>query len=221
MRSSEKFLEIVKALCSAQGEFESAEKNAVNPHFKSKYTDYAELWKAVKPALQKYGLLVVFTPSTADSGEVVMNTRIVHASSGEWIECEMRCKPLASGPQPMGSVLTYLKRYTLQSLLALPSEDDDGNAASAAPSAKAQAAKERVERTREALKTAPAPAKEGITKDTVFVLGNGDHEKFMVNWLQSKNVAESYWTAVGARMQGQPFVKLGDITKSVLDGAQV
>ena len=30
-------------------------------------------------------------------------------------------------PQKIGSAITYYKRYTLQSLYGLPSEDDDGN----------------------------------------------------------------------------------------------
>jgi hypothetical protein len=35
-------------------------------------------------------------------------------------------------PQKMGSMITYYRRYTLQSLLGLQAEDDDGNAASKA-----------------------------------------------------------------------------------------
>ena len=33
-------------------------------------------------------------------------------------------------PQKLGAAITYLKRYTLQSVYGLPSEDDDGNLAS-------------------------------------------------------------------------------------------
>jgi len=33
-------------------------------------------------------------------------------------------------PQKLGSEITYYRRYTLQSLLALQAEDDDGNKAS-------------------------------------------------------------------------------------------
>ena len=35
-------------------------------------------------------------------------------------------------PQKMGSMITYYRRYTLQSLLGLQAEDDDGNSASQA-----------------------------------------------------------------------------------------
>ena len=33
-------------------------------------------------------------------------------------------------PQKIGSAITYAKRYTLQAVYGLPSEDDDGNEAS-------------------------------------------------------------------------------------------
>ena len=33
-------------------------------------------------------------------------------------------------PQKIGGAITYYKRYTLQALYGLPSEDDDGQAAS-------------------------------------------------------------------------------------------
>ena len=37
--------------------------------------------------------------------------------------------PEISDPQKLGSAITYFRRYTLQSLLALQAEDDDGNKA--------------------------------------------------------------------------------------------
>ena len=40
----------------------------------------------------------------------------------------MRCKDM-DNPHQMGSGITYAKRYGLQSLYGLPSEDDDGNKA--------------------------------------------------------------------------------------------
>jgi hypothetical protein len=40
--------------------------------------------------------------------------------------------------QQKGSEITYFRRYTLQSLLSLEAEDDDGTVASAAPAAPTQ-----------------------------------------------------------------------------------
>jgi hypothetical protein len=38
--------------------------------------------------------------------------------------------PEINDPQKLGSAITYFRRYTLQSLLSLQAEDDDGNMAS-------------------------------------------------------------------------------------------
>jgi hypothetical protein len=38
--------------------------------------------------------------------------------------------PSIQDPQKIGSAITYYRRYTLQSLLSLKAEDDDGNLAS-------------------------------------------------------------------------------------------
>jgi hypothetical protein len=51
--------------------------------------------------------------------------------SGEYISQEFMLKCSKNDPQGMGSAITYAKRYGLQGAVGLPSEDDDGNAASA------------------------------------------------------------------------------------------
>jgi hypothetical protein len=67
---------------------------------------------------------------------------LTDAQTGEIMESKL---PLASqtNPQAMGSQITYYRRYTLQSLLALQVEDDDAqhatNAKTPAPAAKTPA----------------------------------------------------------------------------------
>lgn len=213
MRKSEKYLEVTKALFKVQGAIDSVDKNASNPHFKSTYTDLAGLWKAVKGPLQAAGLLVVQTPGSEPDGTVVMTTTIIHVESGEWIESELRVKPDRAGPQPMGSVITYLKRYTLQSLLAVPSEDDDGNAATTAK------APTRQETARAVNEKATAP-KTGFTKDTIFVFADKEHEKNAMEWLKSKNVAEQHWGAIGVELDGKPFAQIGVVARSIIERAE-
>jgi hypothetical protein len=66
-----------------------------------------------------------------------VRTVIIHAPSGE---TRTSRTPILTrdntDPQKMGSGVSYAKRYGLQSIMGIPSEDDDGNAAtvkSAAP----------------------------------------------------------------------------------------
>ena len=59
-----------------------------------------------------------------------VETIIMH-ESGEFISGEFLLKCSKNDPQGMGSAITYARRYGLQSACGIPSEDDDGNAASA------------------------------------------------------------------------------------------
>jgi hypothetical protein len=99
-------------------------KDSVNPYFKSRYFDINSLLEHVEPVLQKHGLLVV-QPVTTDS----VTTSIIDVETGGSIESVARLTT-SGDPQKLGSEITYLRRYTLQSLLALQAEDDDANAAS-------------------------------------------------------------------------------------------
>ena len=67
-------------------------------------------------------------PITSD-GFAGVETIILH-SSGEWVSNEFMLKCSKNDPQGMGSAITYARRYAYQSVLGIPSEDDDGNNAS-------------------------------------------------------------------------------------------
>lgn len=133
MRTSESIAELAKALAAAQGEMKNAKLNKVNPHFKSRYADLAEIRDTVTPALSKNGLSIAQGTDMTDSGLVVV-TRLMHVS-GQWIESRY---PIAiDKPQAMGSAYTYAKRYSLAAICNIAAdEDDDANAANAAPHAK-------------------------------------------------------------------------------------
>ena len=51
--------------------------------------------------------------------------------SGEFISGEFLLKCSKNDPQAWASAITYARRYALQSACGIPSEDDDGQAASA------------------------------------------------------------------------------------------
>ena len=63
-----------------------------------------------------------------------VRTSLIHAPSGG--QRQSRTPILTkdkTDPQKMGSGISYAKRYGLQSIFGIPSNDDDGNAASARP----------------------------------------------------------------------------------------
>ena len=130
MRTSEQINELATALALAQAEMKNAKLNRMNPHFKSKYADLAEIRDTVTPSLTKHGIAVVNGTDATDGGLHVV-TRLIH-KSGQWIESRF---PIAyDKPQTMGSAITYGKRYNLASIANIAAdEDDDANAANDKP----------------------------------------------------------------------------------------
>jgi len=107
----------------------AAKKGAANPFFKSKYASLEEVIETVRAEAGKVGL--TFTQLVDfDEHHIFVTTIVMHESG----ECVTGRTPVLTkdntDPQKMGSGITYAKRYGLQAAFGLPSEDDDGNAAS-------------------------------------------------------------------------------------------
>jgi hypothetical protein len=128
MTRSESIAELAKALCKAQGAMLFAKKDSANPFFKSKYADLASVVEAAKKPLAENGLSYIQMPR-ADAAGVTVETLLMHVS-GEWIASDLFMVPVKGDPQGVGSCITYARRYSLQAMLGIPAEDDDGNAAS-------------------------------------------------------------------------------------------
>lgn len=128
MRTSDSISKIAAALVIAQKAMTAAAKVATNPHFKSKYADLATVIEAVKAPLNEAGITVLQTV-TNDTTGVMVTTTLLHESS-EWIAETIYLPVPQQTPQAFGSAITYARRYSLQSFVTLPSEDDDGERAS-------------------------------------------------------------------------------------------
>ena len=131
MNKSESIKEIAIAMNKAQSEMSGAKKSSKNPFFKSNYANLEEVIECVKTPFADNGLSFMQFPKAVD-GFAGVELIIMHVS-GEWISQELMLKCAKNDPQGMGSAITYARRYTLQSAAGLPSEDDDGNAASKPP----------------------------------------------------------------------------------------
>ena len=69
------------ALAAAQAEMGGVKKGSVNPAFKSKYADLADVVQAVCGALNSQGIAFYHVPATVD-GSHVMRTVLAHGASG-------------------------------------------------------------------------------------------------------------------------------------------
>ena len=116
-------MSIYKKLFEAKKEIGKISKDAKNPFFKSNYLSLNGLIDAVEEVLVKHDLLLL-QPIEAEW----VKTKIIDVESGEDVSSEMHL-PNITDPQKLGSAITYYRRYTLQSLLGLQAEDDDGNLA--------------------------------------------------------------------------------------------
>ena len=118
---------LAEALSQAQGIMEGAVKDGDNPFFKSHYATLHSTFAACRDPLSKNGLCVIQTTEKGN-GEITVITTLAH-KSGEWIKGELSITPAKTDAQTLGSCLSYLRRYSLQSIVGLSASDDDAEAA--------------------------------------------------------------------------------------------
>lgn len=117
---------IYKAIVKFQGIPKDIKKTVENSYFKNKYAPLSEILNAIREPLLECGLAIMQFPLDND----YLLTRVIH-ESGESIESKYQMIPSDRKPQSKGSCLTYQKRYAINAILGLDSdEDDDGNEAS-------------------------------------------------------------------------------------------
>jgi len=127
---------LVDALAKAQAKITAPERNRsvkvetrAGGTYSFKYATLDHIIDKIRGPLTENSLW--FTQIMKDDqGTYILDTRLMHAS-GQWIACQM---PLIwdgnGGNQQFGSALTFMRRYTLTSLLGIAAEeDDDANAA--------------------------------------------------------------------------------------------
>lgn len=123
---------VFAALAAARAEFARATKDATNPHLKNRYPTLASIIEACDEALGRHRL-TYSQPIVQMPGGPVLRTILVHLDTGDRIESDCpllydtgtRMNPM----QALGSAVTYARRYSLETLLGLMREDDDGEGA--------------------------------------------------------------------------------------------
>lgn len=121
-----------------------ATKDSSNPFFKSSYADLSAVINAVGEAAQ-FGLsftqIVHYENTILTDGEhkqymyrdLYVETVVSHNTDDNKLVSRIPiivADNKKSDPQAMGSAITYAKRYALQAIYGLATEDDDANSAS-------------------------------------------------------------------------------------------
>ena len=115
-------MDIYKKIVKVKQSIGKVSKDAYNPFHESQYFDINQLLEVLEPELQKNKLMLL---QPIIDGAVV--SKIIDLETGEGLVSSLDL-PKLDNPQKIGSCITYYRRYTLQSLLSLQAEDDDGNA---------------------------------------------------------------------------------------------
>ena len=132
MKKSDSIAKLSMAMAKFQKDVKQPMKDAANPFFKSHYVPLENVVEAITTAAAPHGLSFTQYPVNGDNGTIGVATVILH-ESGEFIEYDAiySVPKKANDVQQLGSVITYLRRYSLSSIFGITSDnDDDGNAAS-------------------------------------------------------------------------------------------
>ena len=127
MNKSESIKNLAMALNKAQEVMGGASKDVENPFFKKNYADLGSVIRVLKQPFADNGLSYSQFPVSAGD-KVGVETILMH-DSGEWMSDVLLLPMTKPDPQKAGSAITYARRYALQAIAGIPSEDDDGNAA--------------------------------------------------------------------------------------------
>ena len=128
---SENIAELAKAMVKVQQALEPVAKNADNPFTKSKYATLSQVMEGCRKALSENGVWVFQFTEPSEPTVITLVTKLIHAESEQWVASHLTIPITKHDPQTIGSLLTYMRRYSLSVLVGVVSEeDDDGNAAS-------------------------------------------------------------------------------------------
>lgn len=124
---------LFEALAKAQGQIQTAIRSEVNPKENYRYADLASIWGACRKALSENGIAVVQVPVYGEEDNYVGLRTILGHASGQSIEGSMWMRVDDSSPHALGSAITYLRKYSLASMVGVAADDDDGERAAVTP----------------------------------------------------------------------------------------
>lgn len=129
IQMSESISELATALSATQGELTAVGKSQSGYGYK--YADLASTLELAKPILSKNGLAItqLITPSVKEN--TVGLTSVLMHSSGQYIQTYSEVPKVemkgCNEAQMIGATISYLRRYQVQAMLGMASEDNDAS----------------------------------------------------------------------------------------------
>ena len=174
---SETVIEISKALVKVQAALTPAIKDAKNPFLKTSYASLNSVLESCRQPLRENGLVLVQCPVPAPEhfggAFIGLETRLIHAESGEWISSLMVIPLAKPEPQAMGAAISYGRRYAISAMLGIVSEDDND--------CEMRKPESRLQEARSASQSAEPPNLAGVTYDVqhgqdgrVYIIATGN-----------------------------------------------
>ena len=118
--------EIAAALSKLQGEVLNATKDKQGYNYN--YADLAQVLDIARPLMAKHGLSLTQLPTTQTTGHIGLTSILMH-SSGQSISSffELPIEGQKVVAQSAGSVITYMRRYSLAAILGIAQDDNDAD----------------------------------------------------------------------------------------------
>lgn len=135
MEMSEQISELVKALVAAQLELQDPRKlrtakvrTKSGADYSYSYSGLQDVIPTIRKVLSGHGIAITQCASMGERGPLV-TTQLTHVS-GQYFRSALTM-PSGPSPQDIGSAITYARRYSVEAMLGLAAEDDDGQRAQA------------------------------------------------------------------------------------------
>ncbi len=183
---------------NAQQDIKKIDKDAINPHFKSKYTSLPSILEQFRPVFLEHEL---FYRTKIDGNKLI--TYVEDQHSTEHYSTEMPLLEVAT-MQKLGSSITYAQRYSLLLVMGVAAGmDDDGNDASTKDDPKPSQPKVEADPKQRACTTAEA--------NTIRALMQATEQKDVVVWINNAKILTSiqaldFWERLIAKLK-EPLKK--------------
>lgn len=125
---SEKFDVVLSKLMKAKQEIGAVKKDSKNPFHKSNYASLNAYIDASEDHLLENGLILTQAGNGSFTEPMIIAT-LIHPESGQWIKSYFPILNPKQDSQGLGAAVTYMRRYSIATLLGLVAEDDDGETA--------------------------------------------------------------------------------------------